>query len=116
MPKPTPARSRDASATPRAAATPMPVQRADDAAMPEDIDAFRIALTRRILTHVGMARRCREPACRRARRCAGRDLRCLREHPLPPTSAQDQSRLMAKLQRALAQRLAQDGDVKDGAP
>ena len=79
---------------------------ADDDPVPKDINEFRLTLARRILTLVGMPRRCRAPGCRRARRCVGPDLRCQRDNPLPKLSPERQAAMKAALQRALRRRLA----------
>jgi hypothetical protein len=76
---------------------------------PEDMDVFRYALSRRIHTLLGDARRCREPACRRLRRCAGPDMRCVRDFPAPPVTQQQRSKAMADIQRALKRRAAELG-------
>ena len=49
---------------------------------PDDAEARRT-----IMTLLGMPRRCREPACRPLKRCAGADLRCQRDFPPPMTEA-----------------------------
>lgn len=84
---------------------------ADDDPVPKDINEFRLALARRILTFLGMSRRCRAPGCRRARRCVGPDLRCQRDNPLPKLSPERQAAMKAALQRALKRRLAQGGQA-----
>ena len=47
---------------------------AGDDPVPQDIDEFCLELARRIMTVLGLPERCRERACRRGRRCAGKDL------------------------------------------
>lgn len=81
------------------------VETADDSDAPCDIDALRADLTRRLLTGRGMARRCREPICKRTRRCAGPDLRCLRDQPLRPVSEDEAARRLAVIQRLLRERI-----------
>ena len=80
-----------------------------DSAPPQDIDVFRYALTRRIRTLLGDPRRCREPVCRRTRRCAGPDLRCARDFPAKPVSDEQWSKTGAELLRALSRRAAELG-------
>jgi hypothetical protein len=86
---------------------------ADDDPVPKNIDEFRRALARRILTLVGMPRRCRAPGCRRARRCVGPDLRCQRDNPLPKLSPEREAAMKAALQRALRRRLAAGGQGRE---
>ena len=81
----------------------------DDDPPPDDIDEFRRALARKIMTLLGLPRRCREPACRRARRCAGADLRCQRDFPGPPMTPDDKARALAEVQRGLQRRMAELG-------
>ena len=96
-------------------AKPRPAQaralppQAEDDPVPNDIDEFRRALARRILTFLGMPRRCREPACRRAKRCVGPDLRCQRDNPVPKLSPDQEAAMKAALQRTLRRRLSQIG-------
>ena len=81
----------------------------DDDPVPDDIDAFRLELARRIMTLLGMARRCRAPACRRMKRCVGPDLRCQRDFPAPRLSEERQSEVMASVHRLVKRRLAELG-------
>jgi hypothetical protein len=71
----------------------------------DDMDAFRFALSRRIMTFLGFHRRCELSICRRAHRCMGEPLLCLRD--LPKSSPEEQSRVLAELRQALRQVLAQ---------
>ena len=96
-----------------AQARALPPQAEDDP-VPNDIDEFRRALARRILTFLGMPRRCREPACRRAKRCVGPDLRCQRDNPVQKLSPDQEAAMKAALQRALRRRLAQIGQEREG--
>jgi hypothetical protein len=93
-----------ARAQTRARAVP-PTQDAGGDLPPRDMDEFRLALARKIMAMLGLPRRCREPACRRGRRCAGRDLRCQRDFPGPPMTQDEQARALAELQRALKRRV-----------
>ncbi|MBI4275613.1 MAG: hypothetical protein HY659_13040 [Rhizobiales bacterium] len=77
----------------------------DDA--PDDMDAFRDMLLRRIQTLTGKPRRCRELVCRRAKRCVGVDVRCFRDFPARPVSSEQAAHRMAALRRALERRLAE---------
>ena len=101
-------------------AKPRPAQaralppQADDDPVPKDIDEFRRALARRILTFLGMPRRCREPACRRAQRCVGPDMRCQRDNPLPKLSPDQEAAMKAALQRTLWRRLSQIEQEREG--
>jgi hypothetical protein len=90
----------------RAQAAAAAPPRDDDDPVPEDIDEFRRELARRILTLLGLPRRCHDPACRRAKRCVGPDMRCQRDYPAPKLSPEKQAAMMAALQRALKRRLS----------
>jgi hypothetical protein len=80
------------------------------------IEQVRIEITRKIFTLLGMHRKCREPICRRMRRCAGADLRCQRDFPAPPVSADEQARAIADFYKALQKRAAEIGaEEKDDA-
>ena len=79
------------------------------------IEQVRIEVARKILTLLGMHRRCRAPICRRMRRCAGADLRCQRDFPAPPLSADDAARAVADFYKALKARAAEAGaDEEEG--
>jgi hypothetical protein len=78
-----------------------------DDLVPAEIDEFRRALARRILTMLGMPRRCRVPRCRRSKRCAGADLRRQRDNPAPPVAPAEEARAKATVLRLLQRRLAQ---------
>ena len=82
--------------------------RLDDEPVPKDIDEFRVALARRMLTFLGMPRRCREPICRRTKRCAGPDLRCQRDNPAPPRTPEQHAHMMAAMLRTVRRRLAEE--------
>jgi hypothetical protein len=73
----------------------------DDDPPPDDIHEFRFALARKIMTLLGLWRRCREPACRRGKRCAGPDLRCQRDFPAPPMTPEQEARALAEVSHAL---------------
>jgi hypothetical protein len=85
--------------TPALAAPPAP--ESGDDLPPQDIDEFRLELVRRIMTRLGLPQRCREKACRRGRRCAGKTLRCQRDFPGPPMTRAEEARALAGIQRVL---------------
>ena len=105
---------RRAQSKPRPSPAAAVPPQADDDPVPKDINEFRRALARRILTLVGMPRRCRAPGCRRARRCVGPDLRCQRDNPLPKLSPERQAAMKAALQRTLRRRLSQIEQEREG--
>lgn len=78
-----------------------------DDPVPDDIDVFRLALSRRISGVLGMPRRCREPVCRRSKLCKGPDMRCARDFPPRPLSPEEDARLQAKVYRLVKQRVAE---------
>jgi hypothetical protein len=75
--------------------------------VPEDMDLFRFAMTRRIVTMLGTPRRCRESVCRRSKRCMGPTMRCRRDFPLPKTSPERSAAAIATVYKALQRRLAE---------
>jgi hypothetical protein len=81
------------------------LQDSGDDPVPQDIDEFRLELARRIMTVLGLPERCRERACRRGRRCAGRDLRCQRDFPAPPMTRDEEAEALARVQRMLKRRV-----------
>jgi hypothetical protein len=107
------AKQRRAQIEPRPSPAAAVPPQADDDPVPKDINEFRLTLARRILTLVGMPRRCRAPGCRRARRCVGPDLRCQRDNPLPKLSPERQAAMKAALQRTLKRRLAEGGQGRE---
>lgn len=113
LPKSKPQRTTDAKAAPRVArnkqpAAPMPPD--DDDPVPKNIDEFRRELTRRIINFMRDWRHCRAPVCKRSKRCAGADLRCLRDRPRPKLTHEEQARVMSKVRRALDRRMAELGE------
>jgi hypothetical protein len=78
-----------------------------DDPVPDDIDVFRLALSRRIAGVLGMPRRCREPVCRRSKLCKGPDMRCARDFPARKLSPEEDARLQAKVYRLVKQRIAE---------
>ncbi len=90
---------------------PLPVSvpvsaRARNAGSAAEFAEVRLRLARRMMSLLAAWRRCALPRCRRARRCAGRDVPCLRaELSLPPP--QEQARVMAAWHRALRRRRAE---------
>jgi hypothetical protein len=73
--------------------------------VPQDAAVFRLALARRMLTFLGLPRRCHEPVCRRLKRCAGPTMRCQRDFPAPPSTPEQDANNKAVLRRALDKRL-----------
>ncbi len=78
-------------------------------ALPKDIDVFRMALCRHLHTMLGDARRCPEPACKRTRRCAGPDMRCLRDAPPVRITEEESARARAEFKRAIDDEIARRG-------
>lgn len=78
---------------------------ADDA-VPADPELARYALARKLLTFSRMPRRCREPVCRRSKRCAGPDMRCQRDFPQPPMTPEEDARVRAEVRRLLDREIA----------
>ena len=74
-----------------------------------DMDALRLKVLRRLRTFQDAPRRCSERACRRAKACAGKDLRCLRERPLPPVSEEEGQRRLAEAYACFKRRAAELG-------
>ena len=71
---------------------------------------FRYALSEHLHRCIGEPRRCREPFCRRTRRCAGPDMRCARDFPAPPVKPEEQRvAKLAEFLRALQRRAAEAG-------
>ena len=64
-------------------------------------DEFYDLMTRKLLTFIGQHRRCREPVCRRLKRCAGADYRCQRDKASPPLTDAERSKVSADLAAAL---------------
>jgi hypothetical protein len=90
---------------------PVPVP--DDG--PEDIEAFRRDLIRRMNNMLREWRSCDQPICRRARKCVAKNLACS-QRPSTMTT-QQASRAKFMLKRALEKRLAEcrnddNGEVK----
>jgi len=85
-------------------AKPPGTPEADDP-VPPDIHVFRLAMVRRISNFLGSWRSCREPVCRRHRRCVGRKLRCSRDNRVKMT-AEERSRFSAQVQHAIKRELA----------
>ena len=86
---------------------------ADNNTTPQDVEAKREALVRKLNTFVGLYRECADPACRRHKRCVGPTWACddLRK---PEVSPERQARMLAELRRALAARMAMLADGKEG--
>ena len=89
--------------------TPQPEFDPNDAG-PENIDEFRDKLTRIAATIIGEHLSCPELRCRRARHCmGGPEFTCVRHSSRPPVSEEEGNRRIAFLQRALRQRIAEQG-------
>lgn len=81
-------------------------------ALPKDIEVVRMALCRHLHTMLGDARRCPEPACKRTRRCAGPDMRCLRDAPPVTITEEESARARAEFRRAIDDEIARRGGVE----
>ena len=82
-----------------------------DDKMPEDINAFRGELLRRMNDILREWRSCDQPICRRARKCVAKNLACSAK-PSTMTPAQA-SRAQFLMKRALEKRLAECRDEGD---
>jgi hypothetical protein len=74
-------------------------------------------LARRVSAFIGNRtrawRNCPQQACRRARQCRPRQIRCRNAPAHPPSTPEQQARALAMVQRALRQRLAEsDGEKR----
>jgi len=76
---------------------------------PADIDVFRLALTRRIMTFLGLPRRCRDPICRRSKLCKGANMRCARDVPAPQLTPEQEAQVQAEMHRMVRLRMAELG-------
>jgi len=108
--------SRRASRAPsQRAAALQSATKPDEVPMPQDIEAFRLALLRRLIDVRKGWRRCREPICKRVKRCAGPDrgagIRCVRDNPRPPLTPFQHARAKAQIYRMLQRRAAELGQV-----
>jgi hypothetical protein len=72
-------------------------------------------IVRKIHTLVGLHLKCREPICRRVRRCAGPDLRCDRDFPAPECTDAEWARIKGDFYDALKKRAAELGDQEEEA-
>lgn len=72
---------------------------------PQDIDAFRAEMARRLRIIIGNRQRrwcsCREPSCKRARACRAPRGDCSNRKPTKPVSERQSARARAMLARAL---------------
>lgn len=75
----------------------------------DDMEVFRCVLARRVATLAHYPCRCREPICRRSKLCAGPDMRCHRDIPLPPATREQQAAVMANVKRLIERELARRG-------
>jgi hypothetical protein len=86
---------------------------ADNNTTPQDVEAKREALARKLSTFAGHHRRCRDTRCRRHKRCIGLTWAC-DELPKRQVAAEDQARMFAELRRMLAARMAVLAEGKEG--
>ena len=72
---------------------------------PDDMDAFRLTLARRINIFISNRQRrwrgCPEPACRRRRGCVAPRIECSNSAPARPSTPEQTARTLAQVQRAL---------------
>ena len=87
----------------------------DDDSVPDDIEAFRLGLIRRIASIVQDWRRCGEPSCLRAKRCVSPRLACAQIRKGPKPTPDQLARSLASLQRMLQQRLAECAEQNESA-
>jgi hypothetical protein len=73
-----------------------------------DLDLARMALARKLASLADLPLQCREPRCRRTRRCVGPTMRCARDIPRPPHTAEDDE-MLAKFRKDLAARMRARG-------
>lgn len=90
--------------------------RAPADAPPADIDALRYELARRIGRFVGDRRRawrtCKEPACRRHRRCCAPRIQCSNAPPpRPDPDGRRAARSLAQVQRVLRETSARQRET-----
>ena len=74
---------------------------------PQDMEAFRWRMVRRINTFLGTWRACRRPACKRAQACRIMGRPCPALPQAPPPSPEETAHVMAQLYQALRQRVAE---------
>jgi hypothetical protein len=90
---------------------PAAAEMADDDAVPPDMDAFRAMLVRRLNRFIGDRqgtwRDCKEPSCRRARRCKAPQMQCSNVGETPAESPDQIARTKALFYRLLEERMAQ---------
>ena len=89
-----------------------------DAEPPEDKDAFRNQLARRIAMFINSWRGCKEPLCRRNRGCMAPHIECANiPRPSPEQMARDWPKVQAAVNKALQARLAAEYSLsfRDGA-
>jgi hypothetical protein len=86
----------------------------DDETMPEDMDAFRYALARRIAMFLNRWHGCPEPICQRNRGCMAPNNTCTN---IPPSSPEEMERewprVKVEIHNALKAHLARHGVVDD---
>lgn len=72
-----------------------------------DIDAFRLAMARRIAMLIDDWHGCPERICRRQRGCMAPKVNCSNRKPGPPPPPENVARVMARVLRAVAAAAAQ---------
>jgi len=77
----------------------------DDGDEEMSADEMRYAVIRKIYTVMGFHRRCPEAACRRARRCAGRTMRCGTDNPGPVLTKEQGAEALAQVRLLLKARV-----------
>ena len=81
-----------------------------DAEPPQDKDAFRYQLARRIAMFINAWRGCKEPLCRRNRGCMAPNFNCANApRPSPEERARDWPRVQAEVYKALQAEIARRG-------
>ncbi len=83
-----------------------PAETQPEASQVRDADAIMVGIHRKLMTFIGMPRRCHERLCRRARRCVGRDMRCQRDFAGPELTEEEDARVRAEMKHALERELA----------
>ena len=79
-------------------------------AEPTDVAVLRLVLARGMATAMGEPLCCREPRCRRTRRCVGPTMRCSRRDvAAPPSAPEKDAKLMEMYREALQARARELG-------
>ena len=83
---------------------------------PQDMDAFRRTLARRISVFLDRWRGCPQPACKRHRGCCAPRGTCANARPARPQTDRNRAAMQAALQRALQRRLAEVDHAAPSSP